>query len=115
MKYRESEYFCIPSIYEGTPNVLCEAIASGLPVIGSDVCDNARYIKNGVNGFLFDPLDSNSIADSFVKIISLSDIEYESFCKQSRSIAEEKLSSQIFVNKYLSIIDNEMSDYWKKS
>lgn len=114
-KYREAEYFCIPSIYEGTPNVLCEAVACGLPVIGSDVCDNARYIKDGVNGFLFNPLDSNSIADCFMKIISLSNVEYESFCKQSRNLAVEKLSSEIFVNKYLSVIHDEMFDNRKKS
>ena len=106
-KYQESEYFCIPSIYEGTPNVLCEAIASGLPVVGSYVCDNSLYIKDGINGFLFDPFEPQSIADCLMKIIAISDAEYEEFCRQSRKIAEGKLSYQTFVDKYIKIIVNE--------
>ena len=106
-KYQEAEYFCIPSIYEGTPNVLCEAIASGLPVVGSSVCDNRLYIKDGINGFLFDPFDPQSIVDSLLKIISISDAEYEEFCQHSREIAEDKLSDQTFVNKYINILGNE--------
>ena len=101
--YKNAEYYCIPSIFEGTPNVLCEAIASGLPVVGSNVCDNARYIKNGYNGFLFNPYSPSDIAKSIEKLIALPDETYENFCRNSRRLAEQTLNQKIFLNKYISI------------
>ena len=53
--YQEADYFCLPSFFEGTPNVICEAISCGLPVLCSDICDNAIYVHEDENGFLFDP------------------------------------------------------------
>ena len=53
-KYRKADIFILPSIYEGFPNVLCEALSCGIPSIASDVCDNGRIIKDGENGFLWE-------------------------------------------------------------
>ena len=38
---------------EGTPNTILEAIASGLPVISSDVGGISQIILHGENGFLY--------------------------------------------------------------
>lgn len=54
-KYKECDYFCLPSFYEGTPNVICEAMSCGRPIICSKVCDNPVYVAEDENGFLFDP------------------------------------------------------------
>ncbi len=105
--YRESDYFCLPSFYEGTPNVICEAMASGLPIACSSVCDNPRYVEEGGNGFLFDPKDANSIASVIEKMLSLDDDDYISFCKESRKRAEVMLSKEQFVNSYINLIENE--------
>lgn len=103
--YQVADYFCIPSFYEGTPNVLCEAISSGLPVVSSNICDNALYVQDGVNGYLFDPSDVYSIADSIERLLMIDEQTYSSFCKNSRRIAEEKLSPETFLLKYRAIID----------
>lgn len=103
-KYKVADYFCLPSLYEGTPNVICEAMASGCPVICSDVCDNGRYVKEGVNGFLFNPLSPEDIADKIEKALSISDDRYEDYCHNSRKLAEQMLSEEKFINSYLDII-----------
>lgn len=102
--YREAEYYCMPSFYEGTPNVLCEAIASGLPVVSSQVCDNAIYTKERYNGFLFDPSSPEDLADSILKLISLTDSQYNDYCHNSRVLAEERLSKERFINQYTNIL-----------
>lgn len=103
-RYDEADYFCLPSFYEGTPNVICEAISCGLPVICSDVCDNPIYVQEGNNGTLFNPNSIESIANAIVSMLSLTDEQYLEYSRQSRCIAEDKLSSEVFLDKYQHII-----------
>lgn len=103
--YQNADYFCLPSFYEGTPNVICEAMACGLLVVCSDVCDNSRYVIEGENGFLFNPKDTNSIVAAFERLFSLSDMEYYQFGHRSRELAEQKLSEDAFVNAYLNLFE----------
>ena len=104
-EYSKADYFCLPSFYEGTPNVICEALASGLPVVCSNVCDNGRYVQNRVNGFLFDPQSAEDMAAAIECVLKTSDDEYLSFKNESRRRAEIMLSSQVFINSYLDIIE----------
>ena len=103
--YQDADYFCLPSFYEGTPNVICEAMACGLPVACSDVCDNSKYVEEGVNGFLFDPHDASSIATAIEKMLGLKMSEYETFCRSSRERAERMLSKEKFVESYIKLIE----------
>lgn len=104
-KYRNADYFCLPSFYEGTPNAICEAMASGLPILCSDVCDNSRYVNENQNGFLFNPKDPDSMAAALEKMLLLTDEEYVRFCQCSRTIAEAKLSKERFINDYINLIE----------
>lgn len=104
-EYLNADYFCLPSFYEGTPNVICEAISCGLPVICSDVCDNSIYVQEGVNGFLFDPHSPLGIADKMQKALELNYVTYTIYCQQSRFIAEQKLSKELFIDNYLKLIN----------
>lgn len=103
-EYRKADYFCLPSFYEGTPNAICEAMASGLPIICSNVCDNSKYVESGENGFLFDPKDPKDIAIALEKMLTLEDITYQLFKKESRKKAVEDLSMNKFVNAYLDLM-----------
>lgn len=46
----------LPSLFEGTPNVALESMASGVPVIATDVSDNSYVIPDGIAGYIV-PLD----------------------------------------------------------
>lgn len=102
--YQDADFFCLPSFYEGTPNVICEAMACGLPVVCSDVCDNSKYVIDGENGFLFNPKETDSIVAAIERIFALNAEEYKCFCGQSRKLAEQKLSKEEFVNAYIKLI-----------
>ena len=104
-RYRESDFFCLPSLFEGTPNALCEALASGLPALCSNVCDNPRYVRPGENGFLFDPLSAEDMARKLSSALSMPADAYRKACLLSRSIAEKSFGAQSFIVSYLSLLE----------
>ncbi len=103
--YLSSDFFCLASFWEGFPNVLCEAMSCGLPVVSSDVCDNPYIVKEGENGFLFNPYNPTLIADSIEKLLNLSESERSEISLANRKFAEENLSKEAFLKKYLDIIE----------
>jgi glycosyltransferase involved in cell wall biosynthesis len=50
--------FCLTSDYEGMPNVVLEAMATGRPVVATEVGDVPKLVRDGVNGFLVKAGDS---------------------------------------------------------
>lgn len=52
-KYHSSHLFVIPSLWEGFPNALAEALAHGLPAVGFEKADGVNIlIEKGYNGWL---------------------------------------------------------------
>ena len=103
--YQEADFFCLPSFYEGTPNVICEAMACGLPIACSNVCDNGLYVVDEENGYLFDPKDKNSMADAMEKMLSLDKDGYDNYSKASRARAEAMFSNKRFLELYINLIE----------
>lgn len=104
-EYQRAEVFCLPSIFEGFPNVVGEAMCCGLPILCSDVCDNRILVKHGDNGLLFNPLDVDSIRDALIKFFGLTQKEKINMAHQSRERAVEILNKETFIQKYLNVIE----------
>ena len=67
--YGLAQAFILPSTEEQWGNVANESMACGLPVLVSDRCGCARtLVRDGVNGFLFDPLDVGGLAKLMLKL-----------------------------------------------
>ncbi|WP_288729891.1 glycosyltransferase family 4 protein [uncultured Fusobacterium sp.] len=62
-----SDLYVFPSIQEGLPVALMEAMATGLPIIASNIRGNRDLIQNGRNGFLVE----NKIEEYSLKIVEL--------------------------------------------
>ena len=60
--YGAADALVLPTLYDPFPNVILEAMASGLPVITSTKCGGAELIQDGVNGFVRDALDRPGLA-----------------------------------------------------
>lgn len=102
--YQSADVFCLPSLYEGYPNVICEAMSCGLPVLCSNTCDNPLLVKQGTGGFLFDPLSEQSIEEAIISFLSLSDEAQKNMSQYNRNFAKQKLSQEKFTNKYIELL-----------
>ncbi len=107
--YHSADAVMLPSFIEGFPNVICEAMACGKPILASNVCDHARLVKEGKNGFLFDPQDPTSIAEAINKFIVLSPEEREAMGQESRRMAEELFGGDHFLKSYVAVIEGRKS------
>ena len=103
-KYQGCDIFCLPSLYEGFPNVICEAMSCGKPILCSDVADNAVLVHDGMNGFLFNPLSVDDMADKISLLCEKSDSELYNMGRESRKIVLVDLSKEKFVQKYIDLV-----------
>ncbi|MEJ2479672.1 MAG: glycosyltransferase family 4 protein [Acidihalobacter sp.] len=60
--YGAADAFVLPTLYDPFPNVVLEAMASGLPVVTSRKCGAVDLIRDGENGYVCDALDEEGLA-----------------------------------------------------
>lgn len=71
---RRADLFVRPSLTEGLPLTVLEAMASGVTVIASDIPGNRDLIKDGENGLLVAANDSEAFARAIRKLIEMPDM-----------------------------------------
>lgn len=66
---KEADIFVLPSLSEGFPVVILEAMASGLPIVTTKIRGIPEIVKEGINGFLVEPRSSKKIAEKVVFLL----------------------------------------------
>jgi glycosyltransferase involved in cell wall biosynthesis len=68
--FADADLYLLPSLFEGTPLTLLEAMMSGLPIITTSICGMLDAIENGRNGLLVPVRSPDSISKACESLIN---------------------------------------------
>ncbi len=101
---QRNQIFVTASKSENMPLSVLEAMACGLPIVAADSLGMPEIVRDGENGYLFEPDNINDIAEKIQQILSDEKLRKE-FAKSSREIALE-YSVERFVNSLEEVYSN---------
>jgi len=100
--YSIMDMFLLTSSYEGTPNVLVEAMANSTPVVSTDVGGVPELVKHGHNGLLAKPHDIETLASHCIKLLNSKELR-EKFSSAGRRLVEDEYAPEKRIDELLAL------------
>jgi len=99
----QHELFILPSLWEGMPKTLLEAMACGLPVIGTKIDGTKEVIEHGKNGILCNT-DSDSIREAIETLMEDGELK-QNLGENARKTIVEDYSLDNLAKKELKLME----------
>ncbi len=103
--YNACDVTVLPSLFEGTPNVALESLASGVPVIATDVSDNAIVIPDGEVGFIVGLEDEEAFANRLRELLVDGELR-QRFGDAARALIMKRFSQAIMVENMVRVYEH---------
>jgi glycosyltransferase involved in cell wall biosynthesis len=101
-RYRAADLFTLPSDAEAFGNVFAEALASGLPIVGTNVGGIPDLVQHGLNGLLVPPGDPAAIAGA-IRTLADDPARRREIARRNRRRAEATLDWDQITTRYISV------------
>ena len=105
---KQLDVFVLPSLSEGLPMVILEAMAASVPIVASSVGGIPEVIKNNVNGILVKPGDSESLARGIQSLFASRE-KREKLAREARNFVEKKFSITTLIKSFEEIFTEYLS------
>lgn len=93
------DVFILPSLNEGIPGAVREALAMEIPVIATDVGGTADVVIDGETGYLVSTKDAEEISDCVLYLFNNKSM-LNSFGEKGRNLIEESFSVKSYIDNY---------------
>jgi glycosyltransferase involved in cell wall biosynthesis len=100
--YNAAHVFVLPSYNEGMSLAVLEAMAAGLPVVVTRTGGTTELVEEGVNGFVFDWADVDSLTN-YLRMLAADDTLLRNMGAASRSRAKH-FSWEVIANRFLRLL-----------
>ncbi|XPF93388.1 glycosyltransferase family 4 protein [Colwellia sp. RE-S-Sl-9] len=104
--YKNTDILVVTSETEGLSLAILEALASGTPVIASNVGGNPELVKDNVNGFLYEYSDYHTLARKIIALIENPAL-YEKFSIESVRLYRQGFSMSKCAKQYFTCYQYE--------
>lgn len=94
-----------PSFGEGLPNAVCEALASGIPAIASDIGDHRRLISPPERGWLYTNCDADSLATTLATAAGTPWQQRRAMGAAARQFALDNLSLDAYADNWEALLE----------
>ncbi|WP_025566078.1 glycosyltransferase [Psychromonas sp. SP041] len=105
--YPACDFTVLPSLFEGTPNVVLESMACGIPCIATNVSDNNRIIEHGHSGYIVE-LDDIKALTAYMHQLLNDPVQLQVFSQNARNVMINKFSSVKLAENMCNIYKNAM-------
>ena len=109
---RALDVFVLPSLAEGISNTILEAMASGLPIVATDVGGTAELVDQGQTGFLVPRGEPGVLADAIRVYVDNPDLR-RLHGDNARKRSEDEFSIDTMVQRYQDVYDDLLTTRMK--
>lgn len=99
---RAADIFVLPSLQEGMPNALLEAMACGLPAVATKIGGVVDIVRDGENGILVEPGNPEALAEGVSRLLADSSCA-ERIGRAAAATISQHFSLETVAGKYLSL------------
>ncbi|MEQ8767387.1 MAG: glycosyltransferase [Planctomycetota bacterium] len=100
-----ADIFVLPSLYEGLPNAVLEAMAAARPVVATAVDGTQEAVVDGETGLLVPPGDPDALVDPIVRLLQEPDTRTEMGIA-GRARVEAEFSLEVQIERFESLYDS---------
>ena len=99
-----TDIFVLPSLVEGLPLALLEAMRAGKPIVATSVGGVPEAVTSGINGLLVAPADDLALADA-IATLAASPRQRAELGDQARATADRDFTEQRYIGALVSLYD----------
>jgi glycosyltransferase involved in cell wall biosynthesis len=102
--YRSADIFVTATTWEGMPNTVLEAMACGLPIVGTQASGLQELVCDDVNGYLVPMRDPDALAEALARLIN-NGFERRRMGRESRRRAEREFAWEYIARQYVEVYE----------